>query len=205
MNKKYLIILFAFLGAGLFSCQERENRDSKEVEIIPEEAVSENNTPMERSRIIASLRENEDLSTFSRNLEQSGLSEEFEGKEGRFTFFAPSNAAYDRIPAKEINPDGSPLTGESEKDLMRYYIVEGELTVDYLREKIRASENGRYQFTTALGEKLWATEEGERIVLIDVLGNKAAIQTSKMDDYYGVYHVIDNVLQAREGNKQNEE
>lgn len=81
---------------------------------------------------------------------------------------------------------------------LRYYMVEGEMTVDYLREKIRTSEDGRYEFRTALGEKLWATEKGDSIVLIDVLGNKATIVTSDMDEHYGVYHMIDSVLRSGE-------
>jgi uncharacterized surface protein with fasciclin (FAS1) repeats len=126
------------------------------------------------------------------------MEEEFEGDEDIYTIFAPSNAAYDRIPAREVNPEEDTVYWENRGDDLRYYMVKGEMTVDYLRERIRASENGRYEFETALGEKLWATLEGDNIVLIDVLGNKARIMTSKMDEYYGVYHIIDNVLRSSE-------
>lgn len=191
MTPKYLKFVLLFLAFGSLSCQDKENREENDVEIIPGEAKKEElqdeDRPMPRSFLLAKMRENEELSSFTAELERSGLAEEFEGKEGIYTIFAPSNAAYDRIPAREINVEANP-------DL-RYYMVEGEMTVDFLLERIRASEDGRYEFRTALGEKLWATIEGDKIVLVDVLGNKAAIVTSNMDEYYGVYHIIDNVLQ----------
>lgn len=202
MNPRLIVLLVAFFSVGLFSCQDSEKNKSEDVNIMPPEEkqdeLRENETPMERSRILATLRENEDLSTFTRNLDQTGISQEFEGDEGIYTIFAPSNAAYDRIPARELEDMNNPENMEANRDRMRYYMIEGEMTLDWLREKIRASEDGRYEFTTALGEKLWASEEGDRIILTDVLGNQAAIVTSNMDDHFGVYHMIDNVLQPGE-------
>ena len=149
---------------------------------------------MQRSYLLAKMRENDELSSFTEEFRSSGLEEEFKGKEGPYTFFAPSNAAYDRLPARVMNSDANDKNSGNVQDNLRYYIVEGEMTIDFLRERIRASEDGRYEFRTALGEKLWATEEGDKIVLIDVLGNKAAIVTSNMEEFYGVYHIIDNTL-----------
>ncbi len=207
MRYKLPKILIIFLFAGLTSCQDKENKSDSEVDIIPAEEkkdeLSSSDRPMPRSYMLAKMRENDELSAFTEEFQRSGLEEEFEGKEGIYTIFAPSNAAYDRIPARQITPDADSLT--SNADLMRYYMVEGEMTVDYLRERIRASENDRYEFRTALGEKLWATLEDDKIVLTDVLGNKAAIVTSNMDEYYGVYHIIDNVLQPGEKRQDNGE
>lgn len=182
------------------SCQDKENRNPSDTEIFSAEEkkdkLREDDRPMQQSYLLATMRENGELSSFLEDFQKSGLEEEFVGEEGTYTIFAPSNAAYDRIPAKEMNESAERSKGGD----LRYYMVEGEMIIDYLREKIRASGDGRYEFRTALGEKLWATEEGDKIVLIDVLGNKATILTSKMDEYYGVYHMIDNTLQS--GKKQ---
>ena len=199
MSYKFFKIWIICLSIGLFSCQDKERQQNTEVDVIPAEEkkdeLNDQDRPMARSYLLARMRENDELSAFTEELGQSGIEEEFEGEEGLYTIFAPSNAAYDRIPAREMNRGDSIETGNR----MRYYMVEGEMTVDYLRERIRASENGRYEFRTALGEKLWATMEGDKIVLIDVLGNKASIVTSNMEEFYGVYHIIDNVLQPDEG------
>lgn len=209
MKMYFYKTMLLFLSIFLIACQDRENRQDSDVDIIPpedkNEEISEQNRPMSRSYLLAKMRENGELSSFTEELDQSGLEEEFEGKEGLFTIFAPSNAAYDRIPAKEINADGSPKTEESRRDLMRYYMVEGEMTVDYLKERIKASDEGIYEFKTALGEMLWATLEGDKIVITDVLGNKAAIVTSNMEEFYGVYHIIDNVLEPGESNNSKAE
>ena len=195
-------LLILSLVVNLFSCQDEEKRQNADVDIVPTEEkkdeLNDKNRPMLRSFLLAKMRENEELSSFTEELRKSGLKEEFEGEEGIYTIFAPSNAAYDRIPAKEMNTGDNSVSDESRADLMRYYMVEGEMTVDYLIEKIRASDDGRYEFETALGENLWATLEGDKIVLIDVLGNKASIVTSSMNEYDGVYHIIDHVLQPGE-------
>lgn len=199
MSYRISKILSLCLLGFLFSCQDKESRSESETEILPAEEKKDElreDRPMSRSYLLAKMRENDELSEFTNEFERSGLEEEFEGEEEIYTIFAPSNAAYDRIPAKEMNAGESTSTGENKSGDLRYYMVEGEMTVDFLRERIRASEDGRYEFRTALGEKLWATEEGDKIVLIDVLGNKASIMTSMMDDYYGVYHVIDNTLRS---------
>ncbi|WP_029035562.1 fasciclin domain-containing protein [Salinimicrobium terrae] len=206
MLQKLFKISMVCLFAGLFSCQDKENRQESEVDILPAEEKKDElrseDHPMPRSFLLAKMRENDELSAFTEEIKKSGLEEEFEGEEGIYTIFAPANAAYDRIPAKVINEADSIDPGESQKDLLRYYMVEGELTLGALREEIRASEDGRYEFETALGEKLWAVEEGDRIVIIDVLGNKAKILTSELEEYYGAYHIIDNILQpgANNGN-----
>lgn len=195
---KTIVICFA---AIFFSCQDGEKKQEDEISIVPAEEkkddMGEEDRPMSRSYLLARMRENEELSSFLEEFQSSGLEEEFEGEEGAYTFFVPSNAAYDRIPALEISPDDTAGL-QRRRNNMKYYMVEGELTVDYLREKIAASEDERYEFRTALGEKLWATEKDGKIILTDVLGNQAAILTSNMNEYYGVYHIIDNVLRPEE-------
>ena len=195
---KIFKIFMLCLAFGIISCKDKENNQNSEVDIIPAEEKKDElragNDPMERSRVLARMRENGELSSFMEEFKKSGLEEEFEGKEGIYTIFAPSNAAYDRIPAQELE-DETTETKESKANDMLYYIVEGDVTLGSLLENIRASEDGRYEFKTALGEKLWATEEGGQVVLIDVLGNRAKIVTSELDEYYGAYHIIDNVLQ----------
>lgn len=198
MSFKIFKIFMLCLAFGIISCKDKENNQNTEVDIIPAEEkkdeLREGDGPMERSRVLARMRENDELSSFIEEFKKSGLEEEFEGKEGIYTIFAPSNAAYDRIPAQELE-DETAETRESKANDMLYYIVEGDVTLESLRENIRASEDGKYEFRTALGEKLWATEEGGQVVLIDVLGNRAKIVTSELDEYYGAYHIIDNVLQ----------
>lgn len=197
--KGFKITIFTILAVFLFSCQDKE-RSGGEIDILSSEEKEMDTTerPEPRSFVLASMRENEDISSFTRNLEESGLSEEFEGREGLFTFFAPSNAAYDRLPAQKRQQMEDTANLEKRRELMRYYMVDGEMTVDWLKQKIEASEEGSYEFTTERGEKLWASYEDGRIILTDVLGNRAAIEKSNMNEYKGVYHVIDNVLRYEE-------
>lgn len=189
------------LALFLFSCQDKE-RKGDETDILPPEEkemdTAQSERPEARSFVLASMRENEEISSFTRDLEETGLSKEFEGREGIFTIFAPSNAAYDRLPAGERQKMEDTANLERRRELMQYYMVDGEMTVDWLKQQIESTEDGSYEFTTELGEKLWASYEDGRIILTDVLGNRAAIEKSNMNEKKGVYHVIDNVLRYEE-------
>ncbi|MHA6281349.1 fasciclin domain-containing protein [Salinimicrobium sp. CAU 1759] len=135
MSHMFLRIMIVCLFIGITSCKDKEREQDTEVDIIPAEEkkdeLNDQDRPMARSYLLARMRENDELSAFTEELSQSGIEEEFEGEEGLYTIFAPSNAAYDKIPAREINAKDS--TEISNR--MRYYMVEGEMTVDYLRER----------------------------------------------------------------------
>lgn len=195
-------ILTAFFSTVLMSCKDSD-REGNEVEIMSSDEkndslVFEDNIPTEDviggSAALERLGDDPGLSSFNRNVMSSGVSEEFEGREGPFTFFAPSNAAYDLLPAEQKAGLNDPRNSSENRELMKYYMVDGEMTVEWITEKIETSGNNSYTITTMNGKELTATLEGDKVVLTDPSGNKAVVQKSEMDERFGVYHTIDNVL-----------
>ena len=198
-----IFILTAFFSAVLMSCQNSDRSEADEVDIMSadeknDSIVFEENEPgqdiMGGSTALQRFGDDPGLSSFNRSVMSSGVSEEFEGREGPFTFFAPSNAAYDALPAEQMSGLNDPKNSSENRELMKYYMVDGEMTVDWIIQKINASENKSYTITTMNGKKLQATLEDNKVILTDPSGNKAVVQKSEMDERFGVYHTIDNVL-----------
>ena len=198
MNYRIKTFIFSALFSTVFmSCQDTE-RGGNEVEILSQEEktgdIIEGEMEQGGDSPLQRFADDPDLSSFNRNVTNSGISEEFEGTEGPFTFFAPSNAAYDRLPAQQMEGLSDPRNSSTNRELMKYYMVDGEMTVDWIIEKIEASGNNSYTIMTKNGKELTATMEGENIILTDASGNRAVVEKSAMDERFGVYHTIDNVL-----------
>lgn len=204
------ILPFIF-SAVLMSCQNGD-REGQEVEILSQDQKTETVKPvdtlnretgvdslnretgMEKNTAFQRFGDDPELSNFNRSVMSSGISEEFEGKEGPFTFFAPSNTAYDQLPADQKDRISDVRNKSENKELMKYYMVDGEMTVNWISEKINSSNNKSYPIKTMNGKELTATMEGNKVILTDASGNRAVVQKSELDDRFGVYHTIDNVL-----------
>lgn len=67
-----------------------------------------------------------DLSTFVKALEAADLMKTLEGS-GPFTVFAPSNAAFDRLPAGKLQSLMQPQNKEELRKILLYHVVSGQL------------------------------------------------------------------------------
>ncbi len=122
---------------------------------------------------------NENLSTLAEAIAAAGLAETLAG-EGPFTIFAPDNAAFEAIPAEELEAllaDPAMLS-----DILLLHVVPGELLAADLAGQSPA---------TALGDPLEIAGEGE-----DVTVNGASVVAADLVAANGVVHVIDSVLGA---------
>ena len=204
MNFKMITFIFsAFFSAALMSCQDSDKKGAEEVEIMSVDEKTDSITvedtllglnDLPADSPLGRFQADPELSSFDRNVRSSGIAQELEGKEGPFTFFAPSNAAYDRLPAEQREKITDPRNSSTNRELMKYYMVDGEMTVDWIRQKIESSENKSYTIRTMNGKELTARLEGDKVILTDPSGNKAVVEKSEMDERFGVYHTIDNVL-----------
>ncbi len=112
---------------------------------------------------------------------------------GPFTVFAPTNAAFDKLPAGTvetlIKPENKPkLTG-----ILTYHVVAGNLDANTLKTKIKEG-NGKSELTTVAGGKLWIMKKGNKLMLKDENGGIAEITISDVYQSNGVIHVIDHVV-----------
>jgi uncharacterized surface protein with fasciclin (FAS1) repeats len=115
-----------------------------------------------------------------------------EGK-GPFTVFAPTNAAFEKLPAGTVDTLLKPENKEKLAGILTYHVVAGKWTAEQLAEKIKAS-NGTAELKTVNGETLTAKLDGDSIVLTDEKGGTAKVTTADVLQSNGVIHVIDTVL-----------
>lgn len=143
--------------------------------------------------IIQNAVNSKDHTTLVAAVKAAGLVETLEGA-GPFTVFAPTDAAFGKLPAGTVENLVKPENKDTLTKILTYHVVAGNLTFKELAKKIRAGK-GKAMLTTVAGEELTVMMNGEHnIVLKDSKGNIANISTYDVIQSNGVIHVIDSVL-----------
>jgi uncharacterized surface protein with fasciclin (FAS1) repeats len=133
-----------------------------------------------------------DHTTLVAAVKAAGLVDTLSGA-GPFTLFAPTNVAFDKLPAGALD---SLLTPRNRPALVRalsYHVVPGRITAADLAGRIKAGK-GRAFLKTVEGANLSAYEGAGGIILTDSAGGFSAITTPDLMQSNGVIHVIDAVL-----------
>jgi uncharacterized surface protein with fasciclin (FAS1) repeats len=112
------------------------------------------------------------------------------------TIFAPSNAAFAKLPPGLIDQMMKPENASILNKLISYHIIEGTHSTASVREAIKAGK-GRAVYTTLSGNKLIATIEENKIRLTDDGNNACFITMSDIKGSNGVIHVVDKVALPR--------
>ena len=142
--------------------------------------------------IIDNAVNSQDHTTLVTAVKAAGLVETLKGA-GPFTVFAPTNAAFDKLPKGTVETLLKPENKGKLTKILTYHVVPGKLDAAELAKQIGAG-NGKATLKTAQGETLTATMEGSTIVITDAKGGKARVTIGDVYQSNGVIHVIDTVL-----------
>lgn len=142
--------------------------------------------------IIQNAANSADHTTLVAAVKAAGLVETLEGA-GPFTVFAPTNEAFAKLPAGTVDTLLKPENKPTLMKVLTYHVVVGRLSASDLKKQIKAG-NGTAELTTVEGGKLWATEEGHRIMLKDEKGGTTWVTIPNVFQSNGVIHVVDAVL-----------
>jgi uncharacterized surface protein with fasciclin (FAS1) repeats len=113
---------------------------------------------------------------------------------GPFTVFAPTNAAFAKLPAGTVDSLLQPDMKGTLTAVLTYHVVPGKLDFEALTKLIRKG-NGYAALKTVQGGTLTAWMNGpHNIVLTDAKGGSANISTYDVTQSNGVIHVIDTVV-----------
>ena len=113
---------------------------------------------------------------------------------GPFTVFAPTNAAFDALPAGTVDTLLKPENKGKLTGVLTYHVVAGRVTFDDLKFWIKKGK-GTAELKTVAGGKLWASMNGpNNVILKDESGNWSNITIYDVMQSNGVIHVIDTVL-----------
>jgi uncharacterized surface protein with fasciclin (FAS1) repeats len=164
---------------------------------MAEDAVGGNPTvggaPMSSARTIAENTVNSrDHTTLVAAVEAAGLASTLDGP-GPYTVFAPTNAAFAKLPQGTVDFLLKPENRSALVKLVTYHVVAGKLTEARLRSAIMAG-GGSATLTTIEGEPLTATLFDDNIQLTDAKGDVSTVTIDNVMQANGVVHVVDTVL-----------
>ncbi|HEX8922342.1 MAG TPA: fasciclin domain-containing protein [Pyrinomonadaceae bacterium] len=112
---------------------------------------------------------------------------------GPFTVFAPTNAAFDKLPAGTVETLVKPENKEMLTKILTYHVVAGRYDSRKLMKLIQKG-GGSASLKTVSGGTLMAMMSGNSIVLRDEKGNTSNVSIADVRQSNGVIHVIDTVV-----------
>ena len=113
--------------------------------------------------------------------------------EGPFTVFAPTNAAFDKLPKGTVEGLLEPANLKTLQSILTYHVVAGKLDSKGVIAAIKAGK-GQAVLTTVQGAKLTASLKGKSVIITDEKGGIAVVTAVDLNASNGVVHVIDGVL-----------
>ena len=115
---------------------------------------------------------------------------------GPFTVFAPTNEAFNKLPAGTVESLLKPENKEKLKEILTYHVVPGKLSSMELAKEIKDG-SGKATLKTAEGDTLTAMMSGKNIVISDASGNKSTVTIADVNQSNGVIHVVDTVVMPK--------
>ena len=135
--------------------------------------------------IIQNAVHSKDHTTLVAAVKAAGLVDTLEGK-GPFTVFAPTNAAFAKLPAGTVDNLVKPENKATLTKILTYHVVPGRLEASDLTD-------GK-TLKTVEGEQLTVKRSGNKVMIVDAKGDTADVTIPNVNQSNGVIHVIDTVL-----------
>ena len=144
------------------------------------------------NNIVQNASQASNLTTLVAAVKAADLVQTLEGP-GPFTVFAPTNNAFDKLPAGSVETLVKPENKEQLTKILTYHVVAGKVSASDLMKQIKEG-GGKASLKTVNGETLTAGMQGKQIVLTDEKGGTAIVTQANVYQSNGVVHVIDAVL-----------
>jgi len=112
---------------------------------------------------------------------------------GPFTVFAPTNAAFDKLPAGTVESLVKPENKATLTKILTYHVLAGKFDSNAIAKRIKAG-GGAASFKTVSGDTLTARMDGKSLVLRDEKGGTSTVSIANVYQSNGVIHVVDTVL-----------
>jgi uncharacterized surface protein with fasciclin (FAS1) repeats len=133
----------------------------------------------EKLNLVSTLAKNPEYSILTKAVTAAGLVETFNGA-GPFTFFAPTNEAFNKIPQETIAGLLDPANKDNLASLLKFHVIEGKIMAEDINKLTTAK--------TLQGQEIKIdTTDGVKI-------NGAKLKARNMEATNGVIHSIDTVL-----------
>ena len=180
MTSAALVLGLSLVGAA---CSDDESADeTTTTEAAAEETTTTEAAAEESETIVDIAAGNEDFSTLVTAVTEAGLVETLSG-EGPFTVMAPTNAAFEALPAGTLDTLLADPTGDL-TDILKLHVISGEVDSAAATAAVGTC-------VETLGGKVLISQEGENLLFGGATITDVDIQGSN-----GIIHVIDGVVTA---------
>ena len=152
--------------------------------------------PMDPQKtIVENASQAKNLTTLVAAVKAAGLVDTLSGK-GPFTVFAPTNAAFEKLPKGTVDTLLKPENKDMLVKILTYHVVPAKATSEAAMKMIK-DDGGAHNVTTVEGGTITLKMDGDKLVVIDEKGDGAAVTQADVMQSNGVVHVIDTVLMPK--------
>ncbi|MBI0476431.1 fasciclin domain-containing protein [Sphingomonas sp. MA1305] len=142
--------------------------------------------------IVQNASQSKDHTTLVAAVQAAGLVDTLSGP-GPFTVFAPTNAAFAKLPAGTVDTLLKPENKAQLTSVLTYHVVPGRITAKDIAAKAKAN-GGTATYTTVQGEPLMFRKSGSGWAIMDGKGDTGRVTIADVMQSNGVIHVIDTVM-----------
>jgi uncharacterized surface protein with fasciclin (FAS1) repeats len=191
MSKRIALFSAAAFGAlaltaTVIAPANAEDKKMMKSEMSGEKTVMVGGAAMFPSKnIIQNAVNSKDHTTLVAAVKAAGLVDTLEGK-GPFTVFAPTNAAFGKLPAGTVDTLVKPENKKTLTKILTYHVVPGKLEAADLTD-------GK-KLKTVEGEELTVKRSGDTVMIVDAKGGSSTVTIPNVNQSNGVIHVVDTVL-----------
>jgi uncharacterized surface protein with fasciclin (FAS1) repeats len=187
-----LVVVLALMAADATFAQAQTDQAQADQAKTPKPPMVGGAPMFPYKNIIQNAVESKDHTTLVAAVKAAGLVETLQGP-GPFTVFAPTNEAFDKLPAGTVADLLKPENKAALVKVLTYHVVPGKLTEARLRSAIKAG-GGTATLTTVEGEPLTFSLYDDRITLTDSKGGTSTVTIGNVIQSNGLIDVVDGVL-----------
>ena len=137
-----------------------------------------------------------DHTTLVAAVKAAGLVETLKSK-GPFTVFAPTNDAFENLPAGTVETVLKPENKKMLTGILTYHVISGKYTFNDVAAAIKKGKGKVSMKTVAGGELTFKMNGAHNITVTDEKGGTANIVVYDINQKNGVIHSIDKVLMPK--------
>jgi uncharacterized surface protein with fasciclin (FAS1) repeats len=146
----------------------------------------------DNKNIVENAVNSKDHTTLVAAVKAAGLADTLQGK-GPFTVFAPTNAAFEKLPAGTVDTLLKPENKDKLATILKCHVVAADAMSSAIGKMIK-DDKGTHAVKTLGGCMLNARMNGDKITLTDEKGDVATVTIADVKQSNGVIHVIDTVM-----------
>ena len=142
--------------------------------------------------IVENAMNSKDHTTLVAAVKAAGLVETLQGK-GPFTVFAPTNAAFNKLPKGTVDNLLKPENKKTLQTVLTYHVVAGKWNAADIAKAIKEGK-GKATLKTVSGGTLTAWMKGKKLYITDEKGSNSEVTIADVNQSNGVIHVVNTVL-----------